>query len=92
MQRDHSSKLPLDPSKESLIARMNAASTSPVCAFSEHTKEKVRLARFALENYYANLASQHKEREQRYELLEQQMVVRVLALAHLSSLLVSYEL
>lgn len=53
----------------------NPTPALPPVTASAHTLEKVRLAKFMLENYFANLASMHKERERRLAILEQQMAV-----------------
>ena len=39
--------------------------------FSGHTLDKATKAKLTLENYYSNLVSQHKERRQRWERLEE---------------------
>lgn len=39
--------------------------------FSCHTLDKATKAKLTLENYYSNLVSQHRERRQRWERLEE---------------------
>ena len=39
--------------------------------FSGHTLDKATKAKLTLENYYSNLVSQHRERRQRWERLEE---------------------
>jgi len=41
------------------------------CPFSGHTLDKATKAKLTLENYYSNLVSQHRERKQRWERLEE---------------------
>jgi len=43
----------------------------PLSDFSCHTLDKATKAKLTLENYYSNLVSQHKERRQRWERLEE---------------------
>lgn len=39
---------------------------SSCSSMSNHTKERVTMAKVTLENFYSNLISQHEEREMRY--------------------------
>lgn len=66
---------PADPPSGILSSISNSIPPLPKLEASDHTREKVRLAKFMLENYYANLTSLHKERERRLAILEQQMAV-----------------
>src|SRR5688572_24255672 len=47
--------------------------TQPPPTFSSHTLDKATKAKVVLENYYSNLISQHIERRNRYERLEESM-------------------
>lgn len=38
---------------------------SPCSSMSNHTKERVTMAKVTLENFYSNLIAQHEEREMR---------------------------
>jgi len=55
--------------------------------FSGHTLDKATKAKLTLENYYSNLVSQHKDRKQRWQRLEENlnseenMTIRIRALA-----------
>ena len=49
----------------------NGAVTSSDIIFSGHTLDKATKAKLTLENYYSNLVSQHKERRQRWQKLEE---------------------
>uniref|UniRef100_A0A672KDN4 Serine/threonine-protein kinase 38 n=1 Tax=Sinocyclocheilus grahami TaxID=75366 RepID=A0A672KDN4_SINGR len=42
-------------------------------SMSNHTKERVTMAKVTLENFYSNLISQHEEREMRQQKLEKVM-------------------
>lgn len=39
---------------------------SPCSSMSNHTRERVTMAKMTLENFYSNLIAQHEEREMRY--------------------------
>ncbi|XP_020630733.1 serine/threonine-protein kinase 38-like [Orbicella faveolata] len=43
------------------------------CSYSNHTLEKVAKAKATLESFYANLISQHQERQNRWKVLEMNM-------------------
>ena len=49
----------------------NPESNSEATRFSGHTLDKATKAKLTLENYYANLVSQHKDRKQRWQRLEE---------------------
>ncbi|XP_072305449.1 serine/threonine-protein kinase 38 isoform X2 [Eucyclogobius newberryi] len=46
---------------------------SPCPSMSNHTKERVNMAKVTLENFYSNLIAQHEEREMRQQKLEKVM-------------------
>ncbi|XP_055021612.1 serine/threonine-protein kinase 38 isoform X4 [Boleophthalmus pectinirostris] len=46
---------------------------SPCPPMSNHTKERVNMAKVTLENFYSNLIAQHEEREMRQQKLEKVM-------------------
>lgn len=46
-----------------LTMAMTSQTSCP--SMSNHTKERVTMAKVTLENYYSNLISQHEEREMR---------------------------
>ena len=77
-QAEHSDAAGADPPSgilQSISSGTPGTPALPPVTASAHTLEKVRLAKFMLENYFANLISQHKERERRLAILEQQMTV-----------------
>ena len=53
--------------------------------FSGHTLDKATKAKLTLENYYSNLISQHRERQERLRRLEESLHSLVLSLCILST-------
>ncbi|KAF3859955.1 hypothetical protein F7725_000210 [Dissostichus mawsoni] len=52
---------------------MAMTSPSSCSSMSNHTKERVTMAKVTLENFYSNLIAQHEEREMRQQKLEKVM-------------------
>lgn len=40
------------------------------CSYSNHTLEKVAKTKATLESFYANLITQHQERQNRYDMIK----------------------
>lgn len=48
------------------VAMAMTAGTTATFPMSNHTRERVTVAKLTLENFYSNLILQHEERETRY--------------------------
>ncbi|KAJ8016442.1 hypothetical protein DPEC_G00007250 [Dallia pectoralis] len=56
-----------------LLVTMAMTGQSSCSSMSNHTKERVTMAKVTLENFYSNLIAQHEEREMRQQKLEKVM-------------------
>jgi len=58
---------------ESVVNKMTNTEELPAIRFSSHTLDKATKAKLTLENYYSNLITQHRERQERLRRLEESL-------------------